>query len=141
MGPKVFILALALAFPAAHAGVMPSSIQLDAKAPADPSYDRLVEAANAVVAVKVKALPNAQQQHNASRAHRSGVVIEGGLVLTIGYLILEADQVEVTDLWNDRAGIGGRLRSRQRSTQADHAPQRSRSASAPRRRWRSSIAS
>lgn len=98
MGSKIFILALALAFPVAHAGVMPSSIQLDAKAPVDPNYQRLVDATNAVVAVKVKALPNARSNATlgAERAG-SGVVIEGGLVLTIGYLILEADQVEVTE--------------------------------------------
>ncbi len=103
MGPRVSRLllpalaALALASPAL-ASVVPSSIQLDAKAPADPSYDRLVDAANAVVAVKVKALPNARSNETLGAERTgSGVVIDNGLVLTIGYLILEADTVEVVD--------------------------------------------
>jgi S1-C subfamily serine protease len=51
-----------------------------------------------VVAVKVKALPNARSNETlgVERAG-SGVVIDKGLVLTIGYLILEADTVEVVD--------------------------------------------
>jgi S1-C subfamily serine protease len=90
--------ALALASPGTHASILPSSVQLDARASADPAYERLVEATNAVVAVKVKALPNARSNETlgAERAG-SGVVIEKGLVLTIGYLILEADTVEVID--------------------------------------------
>src|SRR5260221_12152357 len=89
--------ALALAAPAL-ASVGPATIQLDAKAPADPSYDRLVDAANAVVAVKVKALPNARSNETLGAERTgSGVVIDNGLVLTIGYLILEADTVEVVD--------------------------------------------
>ena len=65
----------------------------------NPAYQRLVSAANAVVGVKVKALPNARSNETLGQERNgSGVVINGdGLVLTIGYLILEADSVEVTD--------------------------------------------
>ena len=65
----------------------------------DASYQRLVDAANAVVGVKVKALANARSNETLGQERNgSGVLIgKDGLVLTIGYLILEADQVEVMD--------------------------------------------
>jgi len=65
----------------------------------NPAYQKLVSAANAVVGVKVKALPNARSNETLGQERNgSGVVINAdGLVLTIGYLILEADSVEVTD--------------------------------------------
>ena len=65
----------------------------------NPAYQRLVHAANAVVGVKVKAIANARSNETLGRERTgSGVVINReGLVLTIGYLILEADTVEVTD--------------------------------------------
>jgi S1-C subfamily serine protease len=61
------------------------------------AYQHLVDAANAVVGVKVKALGNARSSKNlGSERTGSGVLISDGHVLTIGYLILEADHVEVT---------------------------------------------
>ena len=65
----------------------------------DASYERLVAAANAVVGVKVKALPNARSNATLGEERTgSGVVIgKDGLVLTIGYLIVEADSVSITD--------------------------------------------
>src|SRR5512140_973388 len=65
----------------------------------DAAYQALVDAAQAVVAVKVKALPNARSNDTLGAERTgSGVIIRGdGLVLTIGYLVLEADSVEVTD--------------------------------------------
>ena len=65
----------------------------------DPAYQQLLEAANSVVGVKVKALPNARSNESLGMERAgSGIVInDDGLVLTISYLILEADQVEVTD--------------------------------------------
>ena len=65
----------------------------------DAGYQALVDAANAVVGVKVKAIANARSNETLG-AERvgSGVLIGNeGLVLTIGYLIMEADKVEVTD--------------------------------------------
>ena len=64
----------------------------------DPAaYQHLIDAANAVVAVKTKALANARSNLTLGNERMgSGVLIApSGLVLTIGYLILEADQVEI----------------------------------------------
>jgi serine protease Do len=57
-----------------------------------------VDAARAVVGIKVKAIPNARSSRTlGSERQGSGVVFAPeNLVLTIGYLILEADSVEVT---------------------------------------------
>src|SRR4051812_4771290 len=65
----------------------------------DTGYQRLVDAANAVVAVKVKALPNARSNETLGQERTgSGVVVSGdGLVLTIGYLVEEADTTEIGD--------------------------------------------
>ena len=65
----------------------------------DAGYEKLVAAANAVVGVKVKALPNARSNEALGEERTgSGVVIgKDGLVLTIGYLIVEADSVTITD--------------------------------------------
>jgi len=70
-----------------------------ASQPDDPAYMALVNAANAVVGVKVKALPNARSNDTLGEERTgSGILIrDDGLVLTIGYLIMEADQVEITD--------------------------------------------
>jgi S1-C subfamily serine protease len=67
--------------------------------PEDPHYLALVNAANAVVGVKVKALPNARSNDSLGEERNgSGILIRAdGLVLTIGYLIMEADTVEITD--------------------------------------------
>ncbi|QJR16214.1 S1C family serine protease [Usitatibacter palustris] len=69
----------------------------------DAAYQTLISAANAVVAVKMKALANARSAETLGNERLgSGVLIApSGLVLTIGYLILEADQVDVTT-------VGGR---------------------------------
>ena len=75
------------------------SVAEAAAQPDDASYQRLVRAAKAVVAVKVRALADARSNETLGRERSgSGVVIgDNGLVLTIGYLIQEADQVQVTD--------------------------------------------
>ena len=61
-------------------------------------HQQLMDAAHAVVAVKVKALANARSNATLGPERTgSGVVFAPqNLVLTIGYLVLEADQVEVT---------------------------------------------
>ncbi len=62
----------------------------------EAKYQYLREAANAVVGLKVKALANARSAATLGVERLgSGAVIENGLVLTIGYLVLEADQVDV----------------------------------------------
>lgn len=89
---------------AAALGTEPSqgAAKVSAQAPAGTTdtaaYQKLVDAANAIVAVKAKALANARSNETLGQERAgSGALIEGGLVLTIGYLILEADTVEVTD--------------------------------------------
>ena len=89
-----------LALPA-HGAASPSATEKSAPAVKvdAASSQRLQEAADAVVAVRTKALSDARS--NASLGPQrsgSGVLIApSGLVLTIGYLILEADEVEITD--------------------------------------------
>jgi S1-C subfamily serine protease len=63
----------------------------------EAKYQYLRDAANAVVGVRVKALANARSAQSLGVERMgSGVVIERDrLVLTIGYLILEADHVDI----------------------------------------------
>ncbi|HET7731325.1 MAG TPA: S1C family serine protease [Usitatibacter sp.] len=72
----------------------------EAKAPSadTAAYQHLVDATQAVVGLKVKALGNARSNATLGQERTgSGVLIAPhGLVLTIGYLILEADEVELT---------------------------------------------
>ena len=62
------------------------------------NYQHLVDASRAVVAIKVKALPNARSNQTLGAERVGSGVLFGkqGRVLTIGYLFLEADQVEIT---------------------------------------------
>ena len=84
--------------PACVAGAAASKAAPVAPKDATDAYQNLVDAANAVVTVNMKALPNARSIATLGEARTgSGVAIApGGLVLTIGYLILEADSVEIT---------------------------------------------
>jgi serine protease Do len=63
----------------------------------ESKYQFLKDAANAVVGVKVTAIANARSAATlgVERLGNGVVIDKNGLVLTIGYLILEADQVEV----------------------------------------------
>jgi S1-C subfamily serine protease len=65
----------------------------------EASYRTLLEATNAVVQVKVKAIGNARTSRTlgAERAGSGVLIAPSGLVLTIGYLVLEAEKVEVTN--------------------------------------------
>jgi S1-C subfamily serine protease len=100
-GAAAFALAglLALAPPALAASAQSVAETRREPRAADAEYERLVRAAKAVVAVKVHALPDARSNETLGRDRNgSGVVIgDDGLVLTIGYLVQEADQVSVTD--------------------------------------------
>jgi S1-C subfamily serine protease len=66
--------------------------------PDSAAYQHLVDAAGAVVTLKIRAIANARSNATLGEERNgSGVAIAPqGLVLTIGYLILEADHVEVT---------------------------------------------
>jgi S1-C subfamily serine protease len=92
---RLLMLGIALAASPAFAAAptaAPAAPKEDANA-----YQHLVDAANAVVGVKVKALGNARSSKNlGAERSGSGVLLTDGHVLTIGYLILEADHVEVT---------------------------------------------
>lgn len=99
------LVAAALALPATGAlAAVPRESAAAPEKPAfgkedDASYRRLREAAEAVVAVRTKALGDARSRATLG-AERTGsgiVIAPSGLVLTIGYLILEADLVEVSD--------------------------------------------
>ncbi len=93
-------LAIALATCAALAVEAAAALSVADTTPArsDAAYQRLIEATNAVVGIKVKALADARSNDTLGQEREgSGVLIRDGLVLTIGYLILEADQVELTD--------------------------------------------
>lgn len=93
-------LLLALALPAAGAASPAAPGKPADPAPQeDTTWRALQEAAGAVVAVRTQALGNARSAETLG-ADRSGsgiLIAPSGLVLTIGYLVLEADQVEVTD--------------------------------------------
>ena len=82
---------------------LPAMTAAPKAAPAQPAqssaaYQHLVDAANATVTVKAKALPNARSIKTLGdeRIGAGILIAPEGLVLTIGYLILEADQVEIT---------------------------------------------
>lgn len=81
---------------AAH-GAAPSAAPSPAREEI-PHYQQLVDATGAVVGIKVRAIANARSAENLGVERTgSGVVFAPeGLVLTIGYLILEADEVEVS---------------------------------------------
>jgi serine protease Do len=95
------VVAAAAVAATAHAAMARSVADTQAAGDAanDAGYQKLIDAANAVVGVKVKAIPNARSNESLGDERvGSGVIIpRDGLVLTIGYLVLEADTVEITD--------------------------------------------
>jgi len=94
-----FATLVALSIATAEAAMARSVADMAPPAAQDAAYVRLAAAAAAVVGVKVKALPNARSNDTLGQERMgSGVVIaKDGLVLTISYLVLEADQVEIVD--------------------------------------------
>ena len=96
--------ALAMGFtallPAPSSASMLHSTAAQPTAPGtDAAYQKLVDAANSVVGIRMKAIRNARSNELLGEERNgSGVLIDNkGLVLTIGYLIMEADSIEVTD--------------------------------------------
>ena len=80
------------------------SISVNADGAAKPSAtdantERLSKAIGAVVKIKSKALPNARSLATlGAERDGSGIVVgPNGLVLTIGYLIIEAESIEIED--------------------------------------------
>ena len=82
--------------PAAHAEVKGKKTEATGKVAGGVDPEKLF---GAIVKVSVQAVPNARSAATLGREREgSGVVIgERGLILTIGYLIVEADDVSVTD--------------------------------------------
>ena len=99
MGTKRLIAALLACAALPLAAAAPQSAAAVQTVQENATYQRLIDAANAVVGVKVKAIGNARSNETLGRERTgSGVLIErDNLVLTIGYLILEAEEIEVTD--------------------------------------------
>ena len=98
IGLRAALAALALvAGPAAAGPSLPQKGDADVAAPGQASADRLTKAIEAVVKVKAKALPNARSLATlGAERDGSGVVVgDNGLVLTIGYLIIEAESIEI----------------------------------------------
>jgi S1-C subfamily serine protease len=71
---------------------------LTKKAAAEAEFERrLAEVFAAVVRVRMQALPDARSNATLGRNREgTGIVIEPGWVLTIGYLVIEPDAIEVT---------------------------------------------
>jgi serine protease Do len=86
---KFWLISLSALAACAFASAAPTELEAQSKA--------LERAANAVVGVQTLAVPDARSNNTLGRVRQgSGVVIApDGLVLTIGYLILEADQVQL----------------------------------------------
>lgn len=93
-------LALLIAFPAYAAGEAPAGA---ATAPSDTGAPATTidpdELFGAIVKLTTHSVPDARSADSLGTAREgTGVVIgKGGLVLTIGYLIVEADDVQITD--------------------------------------------
>ena len=96
MRPSIATLILAL--PLAAAMFMPSHAATASAPSAQSIMDAMAKANAAVVGVKVKAVAGARSARTLGlNRSGSGVVIgSDGLILTIGYLMLEAEQIEIT---------------------------------------------
>ncbi len=103
-----FIAALSCALLCAHAGlVTPASVYAAETPPSttdapEPAQSRESEADrlfNAVVEIETRAVPDAHSAEALGRErHGTGIVIgDDGLVLTIGYLVIEAAELRVID--------------------------------------------
>jgi serine protease Do len=86
---KFWLISVLCCIACGFASAAPTDLEAQSKA--------LERAANAVVGVQTLAVPDARSNNTLGRVRQgSGVVIApDGLVLTIGYLILEADQVQI----------------------------------------------
>jgi S1-C subfamily serine protease len=87
-----------LSGPLALAAVLACTWPAAAQQPADKEIDqKIAETLSAVVRVKMRAVADARSNATLGRSREgSGIVIEPGYVLTIGYLVIEPDAIEVT---------------------------------------------
>ena len=102
LAPLALAACLACAWPAA--AQQPADKPLGKEPAADEKEvdQRIVETLSAVVRVKMRAVPEARSNATLGQAREgSGIVIEPDYVLTIGYLVIESDAIELTTV-NDR---------------------------------------
>ena len=92
-------LAIGVASVSVQASMLHSTSERPTSPGTDAAYQKLVAAANSVVGIKMKAIANARSNELLGEERTgSGVVIDDkGLVLTIGYLIMEADSIQIVD--------------------------------------------
>jgi S1-C subfamily serine protease len=103
---RAIVVALLLASPCAFASPSPSSAPRDAAVPSTkPAEEQDVQGIDAerlyagLVRVQTKAIANARSNATLGREREgTGTVIgKDGSILTIGYLVMEADDIKVTD--------------------------------------------
>jgi serine protease Do len=102
LAPLVLSACLACAWPAAAQHPADKPIAKEPAASEKEIDQRIAETLAAVVRVKMRAVPEARSNATLGPTREgSGIVIEPDYVLTIGYLVIEPDAIEVTTV-NDR---------------------------------------
>lgn len=108
-GPRFRRLLAGLALAGIACAAVAAVAAAPSRAPADTAepeagFRQLKEATDAVVMVRTRALGNARSKESlgAERTGTGVVIAPSGLVLTIGYLVLEAERVDLVDA-NGRA--------------------------------------
>ena len=100
LAPFVFSAALVCAWPTV--AQQPADKPAAKELAADEIDQQIAETLSAVVRVKMRAVADARSNATLGQDREgSGIVIEPGYVLTIGYLVIEPDAIEVTTV-NDR---------------------------------------
>lgn len=95
----ILLLALAGAWPAVAQQRPPDKPPAKEGGSTSDAERRIDELLASVVRVKVRALPDARSNATLGPSREgSGIVIERGYVLTIGYLVIEPDSIEVTSV-------------------------------------------
>lgn len=99
---KPLQLAVVVSFILMCAGPALAQQKGDAAPKSDADTDRRIdEMLASVVRVRARALPEARSNATLGQAREgSGIVIEPGYILTIGYLVIEPDAIEVTNSRN-----------------------------------------
>jgi S1-C subfamily serine protease len=100
--PLVLSTFLACAWPAAAQQPADKPVAKEPAASEQEVDQKIAETLSSVVRVKMKAVQDARSNATLGQTREgSGIVIEPGYVLTIGYLVIEPDAIEVTTV-NDR---------------------------------------
>jgi len=100
--PYLLSAALACAWPVAAQQPADKPLAKEPAADEKEIDQRIADTLSAVVRVKMRAVPDARSNATLGDTREgSGIVIEPGYVLTIGYLVIESDAIEVTTV-NER---------------------------------------